>query len=655
MSTERVYPVSVFGPDRTALVGNHNATWAELEHMLTTVRRTSETCDEWLAMKGSDGADAVKAQFGCLVGGPCRGDRRGTDSILERSLVTLDIDEPSACLTDEVRELGCSAIIHPTHTPGRWRVVIPLEHPVGRDEYRRLVAALSLRVSGVDPASGKIAQVMYLPSTPADDERTATVIEAAPLDPTSVAGAKAATAEPECSAPERCGMEQRYDRRLLSEAVVELAQAVEGERNETLNQQAFRLAVAGALDEDAREVLRRTALSIGLGAEETDRTLDSAVRSGDRAFEERTGEVLSLFDDGRTPEVAAQSAPSQVGRAQAADAPWDMVAESMADTPEPPPQEELWEGRIPLGALTLVSGIGGVGKSMLTAWLAARVSNGELDGALCGRPAPALLIQDEDDWARETVARLKAAEACPDRVLHPKWSPAALVARAADPDETVVPEFPAAAHSLLRLIRSTGAQLVVLDVVTSMMESGASTNDMADVRRLLNSLQGVAKRSGAAVVAVNHWRKGSESRDYERISGSTAFRDTARSVWLVANDPDGGAVMQHDKYSFGRPSAPLVYDIEDTIAGPRITTPCPAPRAAFFAACQPPLKRQVVQILRGLTEGRSELADEDVRDALRSVSGGSSQQSFVPETMEALGWRGVWNDESFEWHSKACC
>lgn len=647
--TERAYPVSVFGPDRTALVGNHNATWAELEHMLTTVHRTSETGDEWLAMKGSDGADEVKAQFGCFVGGPCRGDRRSTDTIPERSLVTLDIDEPSSRLVDEVRELGCSAIIHPTHTLGRWRVVIPLEHPVGRDEYRRLVAALSLRVSGVDPASGKAAQVMYLPSTPADDDRTATVIEAAPLDPGFVA--EAAARESEQPAAERHEVGQRHDRRLLSAAVIELAQAVEGERNESLNRQAFKLAAAGALDEDAREVLRRTALSIGLEAEETDRTLDSAVRSGDRTYEERTGEVLSLFDDGRTP--AAQPAPPRVDRAPVADAPWDMVAESMADTPEPPPQEELWGGRIPMGALTLVSGIGGVGKSMLTAWLAARVSNGELDGALHGRPAPALLIQDEDDWARETVARLRAAGACPDRVLHPKWSPAALVARAADPDETAIPEFPAAAHSLLRLIRSTGARFVVLDVVTSMMEPGTSTNDMADVRRLLNSLQGVAKRSGAAVVAVNHWRKGAESRDYERISGSTAFRDTARSVWLVANDPDGGAVMQHDKYSFGRPSAPLVYNIEDTAAGPCITTPRPAPRGAFFAACQPPLKRQVVRILRGLTEGRAELADEDVRDALRGVSGGSSQHSFVPETMEALGWRGVWRDETFEWRPRA--
>nr|DAF28595.1 MAG TPA: AAA domain protein [Caudoviricetes sp.] len=648
--TEQVYPVSVFGSDRTTLLENHDATWAELEHMFTTIRRTSETCDEWLAMKESNGADEVKAQFGCLVGGPCRGDRRGTDTIPERSLVTLDIDEPSSRLVDEVRELGCSAIIHPTHTPGRWRVVIPLERPVGRDEYRRLVAALSLRISGVDPASGKVAQVMYLPSVPADDERTATVFEAAPLDPDSVAGAGAQ--ELERPAPESLEVGQRYDRRLLSAAVIELAQAVEGERNESLNRQAFKLAAAGALDEDAREVLRRTALSIGLEAEETDRTLDSAVRSGGRTYEERTSEVLSLFDDGRTPE-APQPAPPQVGRAQAADALWDMVAESMADTPEPPPQEELWAGRIPLGALTLVSGIGGVGKSMLTAWLAARVSDGGLDGALHGRPAPALLIQDEDDWARETVARLRAAGACPDRVLHPKWSPAALVARAADSDETVIPEFPAAAHSLLRLIRSTGARLVVLDVVTSMMESGASTNDMADVRRLLNSLQGVAKCSGAAVVAVNHWRKGSESRDYERISGSTAFRDTARSVWLVANDPDGGAVMQHDKYSFGRLSEPLVYDIEDTPAGPCITAPRPAPRGAFFAACQPPLKRQIVQILRGLTEGRAELADEDVREALRGIVGGATQHVFVADAMEALGWRGVWCDETFEWRPRA--
>lgn len=655
--------------------------WPALAKLLMEPHRTDETVREYTAWKalGDQRAAVAKRSRGGWVGGAFRGDRRRADDLVSRTVVALDIDEPGPRMDEELRALDCAMVIHPSHTPGRWRVVMPLARPVSAGEYRALVRTLRTQVTGVDAASENPVQLMFWPTTPKDDERVATEVEGEPLDPDplieqSLVQVQEAPSIDISDVPEadveRIESLMRSSRGPMIRAVVaKLSEAPEGSRNDTLNKFAHQLALAGCGDDEVRDALEYAAEVCGLPVDETRATLDSGLSAGERhhpeavakEYEREQGDHGRAMDLFGVPAPAAPAAPTPsapaptAGGLSAEDAVWDMVAESMADTPEPPPQEELWEGRIPMGALTLVSGIGGVGKSMLTAWLAARVSNGGLDGALRGQPAPAILVQDEDDWARETVTRLKAAGADPGRVLHPKWSPVALVARGADSDETVVPEFPSAAHALLRLIRSTGAQLVVLDVVTSMMESGTSTNDMADVRRLLNSLQGVAKRSGAAVVAVNHWRKGSESRDYERISGSTAFRDTARSVWLVANDPDGGAVMQHDKYSFGRPSAPLVYDIEDTPAGPRITAPRPAPRAAFFAACQPPLKRQVVQILRGLTEGRSELADEDVRDALRGVSGGSSQHSFVPETMEALGWRGVWNDESFEWHPKAYC
>lgn len=638
-----VYSVSVFGPDRTTLVGNHDATWAELKHMFTTVRRTSETCAEWQAMKGSAGADAVKAQFGCLVGGACRADRRSTDSILERSLVTLDIDEPSARMADEVRELGCSAIIHPTHTPGRWRVVIPLARPVGRDEYRRLVAALSLHVSGVDPASGKIAQVMYLPSIPADDDRPATVIEAAPLDPGSVVGAT--PPEPDRPVSGQPAVEQQHDRRLLSAAVVELVQAQKGERNETLNQQAFKLAAAGALDADAQEVLRRTALSIGLEAEETDRTLDSASRSGDRVYEERTGEVLALFDD-------APAAPAAVTHGR----PMLIASRSLGDTPAVGQPEELWAGRIPMGALTLLSGRGGAGKSLLSFWLAAKVSRGELDGALRGVPSPVAVFQSEDAWATSTAPRLRVAGADPDRTLQPVASEAAVMAGRRP--GVFVPMLPADLDDVEAYIEATGARLVVMDVLTGMFAGGLSTDDQLDVRRVVGGLQSVATRTGAAIVAVNHLRKGGEGVSGEDVAGSHEFRDSVQSLWLASYDSDTQrTVMRQDKYNLGVLGTAFSYRIESAPLDDGSWAPCitdirdePMVRSSNGRVSEDAVVARLLgEWLDSQFEGHDRVASEDVVRFLKGLKDAGLRVGLLSNLMDRCGWVCRMTDSGLVW------
>src|SRR5881398_2781595 len=79
----------------------------------------------------------------------------------------------------------------------------------------------------------------------------------------------------------------------------------------------------------------------------------------------------------------------------------------------------LWEPYLPRGKLALLDGDPGVGKSLLTIDLAARLSRGGPlpDGSPSGRPHLTLLLGAEDDAADTTRPRAEAAGADLGRVV----------------------------------------------------------------------------------------------------------------------------------------------------------------------------------------------------------------------------------------------
>src|SRR5687767_7891891 len=110
--------------------------------------------------------------------------------------------------------------------------------------------------------------------------------------------------------------------------------------------------------------------------------------------------------------------------------------------------EWLWPDRLAVGHLHLLDGDPGLGKSLLTLDLAARLSAGLPwpDGAPAPAPAPALVLNAEDGARDTTRARLLAAGADPARAL--VWEHA--------PGEPW-PGFPSGAAALDELVGRTGA------------------------------------------------------------------------------------------------------------------------------------------------------------------------------------------------------
>jgi len=208
-------------------------------------------------------------------------------------------------------------------------------------------------------------------------------------------------------------------------------------------------------------------------------------------------------------------------------------------------QKQLLAGLIPAGTLTVIAGSGGIGK---TTWLLKQIalaSRGLLDGDYRGTPIDTLIASNEDDWPTQMVPRLKAAGADLDRVHKvdiQDWQQDALVAMD-------TPSFPQDTARLQAMIQESGASLVMIDALDSLL--AGDMNKTADARRALDALGQTANATGAAVVLIDHFRKGSGNVS-DKLSGSHAKRDRVRSMLAIVIDPDTeDRILTVDKSNYG--------------------------------------------------------------------------------------------------------
>ncbi len=217
-----------------------------------------------------------------------------------------------------------------------------------------------------------------------------------------------------------------------------------------------------------------------------------------------------------------------------------------ADQIRTEPPSWLWADRVPCGAITILEGDPGCGKSTLVYDLAARVSTGKRmpASAAAGPPGGVLLFEDEDPPG-VILRNLTASGADLARVLlYDRGSrygrPLSLVSDGA---------------FLEAEIRKVQARLVVFDPLTPFLDGGVQ-NDRS-VRRALGPLSAICERTGAAAVLVRHLSKAGSANVLYQGAGSIGLIAAARSGLLVARDPADlqQRVIAHFKSNLG-PLAP---------------------------------------------------------------------------------------------------
>jgi putative DNA primase/helicase len=187
------------------------------------------------------------------------------------------------------------------------------------------------------------------------------------------------------------------------------------------------------------------------------------------------------------------------------------------------PKQWIWEGHLLRGALDLMSGIPGLGKSQTQIDLIARVTAGLKfpDGTKGVSPGNVIMMTAEDTLDQEVVPRLLAAKANIDRVHIFKCI------RSDGKDRQFL------LGEDLDMIEKAVAQvgevaLITIDPITAYMGGKIDSHKTVDVRNQLGPLKDLAEKVDVATSAITHPAKNPSQQAIDQFIGSQAFIAAAR-------------------------------------------------------------------------------------------------------------------------------
>ena len=295
----------------------------------------------------------------------------------------------------------------------------------------------------------------------------------------------------------------------------------------------------------------------------------------------------------------------------------------------------LWQCWMVAGAVQLLVGRQGSGKSTFAAWVVAQLTSGRAWPGETGQRDPlrcGMLSLEEPD--ERLVARLVATGAVLDSVD--------ILGDMEDRDDDGRPyrrpwRLPGDCAALEAAIRAHHLAAVTIDGLGYSI--GGDSHNYANVGAALSALAGVAERTGCCILGLTHPPKGNSDAVTAAI-GSTAWTAVARISWVMGGDPtdETGArrvIRPAPGSNYRLPERGLSFTIgnhDETEAG--YVTGLQASDVAAETITSPPLPRT----------GEEASGDEDASSALAAVLADGAV--WVKVALESMSEAGFTKDQA---------
>lgn len=301
----------------------------------------------------------------------------------------------------------------------------------------------------------------------------------------------------------------------LSGLLNRLAEAGEGERNNTLNLVAYKaygLWRAGRLSRDyITSELLAVATDIGLEEDEALTTMRSARKKSIPVIND-----LSLLPELPKPSKNAPEFGLQISRGS------DLSIRAT---------RWLWDGWLARGEMHILGGAPSTGKTTITLSMAATMSTGGRwpDGSICIQ-RNIVIWSGEDSFETTLGPRLIKSGANLDNIYFIQGVLDASGKRPFDPAKDMK-------YLQEKMLAIGNIGLLIVDPIISAVSGDSHKNN--EVRRGLQPLCDLGRAFNCAVVGITHLTKGTQGKDpVERLTGSIAFGALARVVFMAVKTVD---------------------------------------------------------------------------------------------------------------------
>ncbi|MHB1926717.1 MAG: AAA family ATPase [Leptospirillum sp.] len=225
------------------------------------------------------------------------------------------------------------------------------------------------------------------------------------------------------------------------------------------------------------------------------------------------------------------------------------------------PIEWLWPGYFPEGALCLLDGDPGLGKSFLTLDLAARVSAGKhFPTGEKATPGGVVILSYEDDPGVTIRPRLETMGADLDRIV--------LLEGVTDDKGPRLPHV-ADIEAIREAVKEIDARLVIVDPLMAALPGAVDSHSDQNVRSVLAPLSRLSQETRTTVIVVRHLNKSGGGSPLYRGGGSIGIVAAARAAFLVGKDPKDEArrILAVTKLNVAPEPTSLAYRIVVNLEG----------------------------------------------------------------------------------------